>query len=341
MVGPEPPADETVLVALPGTCGELVQGTLDGEPCLISCPIGWYSTAAVRFQSGGGWGLPAHTPKTRAALHRGLAYLNRAETHGNVHLHTGLPRGRGYGSSTADIGATLHALGHAAGQRLTITEVANLAVQVEPSDSSLFPDLALWAHCSGHVYEDLGAPPPCTVVVLDPGGEVDTLAFNRLDHRQALRHLAPQHRDAFALLREGLRHGNLEAIGTAATLSATAHQAILANPLLPPTLALAHEVQAVGVCRAHSGTLLGLLLDPRHADVARITALAAQRLAPAVTVFSLPLVSGGPRFLTGNPQDGTAPPQAQTQLHTSCDLAPGLSGGRRHGAPEGCTRISN
>jgi L-threonine kinase len=149
------------------------------------------------------------------------------------------------------------------------------------------------------VYEDLGAPPALTVVVLDPGGEVDTLAFNRLDHRQALRHLASQHREAFALLREGLQHGNLEAIGTAATLSATAHQTILCNPWLPPALALARDVQALGVCRAHSGTLLGLLLDPRQADVARITALAAQRLAPAVTVLSLPLVSGGPRLLTG------------------------------------------
>jgi len=300
LVTPEPHADEVVRVALPGTCGELVQGSLDGEPCLISCPLGWYSTATVCLRSCGGWTVPAQAPKTRAALHTGLAYLDRTASAGCVHLHTELPRGRGYGSSTADIGATLYALGHAVGCRLTPQEVASLAVQVEPSDSTLFPGLALWDHRSGHVYEDLGAPPPLTVVVLDPGGEVDTLAFNQLDHRQALRRLAPQHRDAFSVLREGLRYGNLEAIGTAATLSATAHQAILSNSLLEPTLTLAHDVRALGVCRAHSGTLLGLLLDPRRADVACITALAAQRFASGVTVFSLPLVGGGPRFLTGN-----------------------------------------
>lgn len=276
-----------------------MQGSLDGEPCLISCPIGWYSTAAVRFQPCGGWTVTTDAPKTRAALHTALAYLGQPESSGSVRLHTGLPRGRGYGSSTADIGATLYALGHAAGQQLTPTEVARLAVQVEPSDSSLFPGLALWNHRSGHLYEDLGTPPPLTVVVLDSGGEVDTLAFNRLDHRQVLYQLASQHREAFALLREGVQHGNLEAIGSAATLSAKAHQAILPNPLLKPAMILARDVRALGVCRAHSGTLLGLLLDPRQVDVARITALAAQRLAPAVTVFSLPLVSGGPRFLTG------------------------------------------
>jgi L-threonine kinase len=215
-----------------------------------------------------------------------------------VCLQTELPRGRGYGSSTADIGATLYALGQAAGQELVPHEVARLAVHVEPSDSSLFPGLALWDHRSGHVYEDLGAPPALTVVVLDPGGVVDTLAFNQLDHRDVLRRLAPQHRAAFTLLREGLRRGDLEAIGTAATLSARAHQAILANPLLEPTLSLAREVRALGVCRAHSGTLLGLLLNPKASDVSAITAIAARRFAPAVTVFSRPLVSGGLRLLT-------------------------------------------
>src|SRR5262249_44659081 len=144
------------------------------------------------------------------------------------------------------------------------------------------------------------APPALTVLVLDPGGVVDTLAFNQLDHREVLRRLAPQHYEAFALLREGLRHGNLEAIGAAATLSARAHQTILVNALLDPTLSLAREVRELGVCRAHSGTLLGLLLAPKDTDVPASTVLAARRFAPAVTVFSRPLVSGGLRLLTSN-----------------------------------------
>jgi len=277
----------------------LVQGTLDGEPCLISCPIDYYSIAEVCFQPWDGWTVPEHAPKTRAALHAGLAYLGRTASGGYVRLQTKLPRGRGYGSSTADIGAMLYALGQAAGQGLVPNEVARLAVDVEPTDSSLFPGLALWDHRYGNVYEDLGGPPALLVVVLDPGGVVDTLAFNQLDHRKVLRQLAPRHRAAFTLLREGLQQGNLEAIGAAATLSARAHQAIMTNPLLEPALSLAREVRALGVCRAHSGTLLGLLLDPKDADVLAITALAARRFAPAVTVFSRPLVSGGLRRLTG------------------------------------------
>ena len=290
--------DEAVRVALPGTCGELVQGTLDGGDCLVSCPIDRYSIAEVCLQQGAGWTVPADAGKTRAALQAGLAYIGQLHSSGCVRLHTELPRSRGYGSSTADIGATLYALGQAAGRGLTPVEVAKLALQVEPSDSSLFPTLALWDHRHGQRYEALGVPPRLTVLVLDPGGEVDTVAFNRLDHRQILRRLASQHREAFTLLRQGLQQGDAEAIGAAATLSATAHQAILFNQWLPPVLGLARDVKALGVCRAHSGTLLGLLLDPRRAEIDSIVALTARRFAPALAIFGLPLVSGGPRLLT-------------------------------------------
>ena len=75
MASSEASAHRAVRVALPGTCGELVQGTLDGEPCLISCPIDYYSSVEVRFQPQGGWTVPEHAPKTRAALQAGLAYL--------------------------------------------------------------------------------------------------------------------------------------------------------------------------------------------------------------------------------------------------------------------------
>jgi len=293
-----PCAHPVVRVAVPGTCGELVQGTLDGEPCLISCPIGAYSIAAVRCTAGTEWHVPTYASKTRAALHAGLTYLGQPVRGGSVHLQTTLPRGRGYGSSTADIGATLYALGQAVGRHFTPAEVGQLAVDIEPSDSSLFPGLALWDHRHGRLYEALGLPPALSIVVLDPGGVVDTLAFNQRDYRALLQRLAPQHREAFALIRDGLQQGNLAAIGAAATLSATTHQALLFNPFLTAVLTFAQEVKALGVCRAHSGTLLGLLLDPTAVDIATITAHAVQRFAPALRVFSRSIVSGGGQILS-------------------------------------------
>ncbi|MBI4759507.1 MAG: hypothetical protein HY783_11020, partial [Chloroflexi bacterium] len=153
----------------------------------------------------------------------------------------------------------------------------------------------LFDHRGGTLYEHLGPAPPLVVVVLDPGGEVDTLAFNCLDHRESLRWLAPQHREAFTLLLEGLKRGDWQTVGEAATLSAQAHQTTLPNPLLEPVLARAREVEALGVCRAHSGTLLGVLLDPAHTDVSAVTTYFARCLTGHVTVTCYPLVNGGPR----------------------------------------------
>jgi L-threonine kinase len=292
--------------ALPATCGELVQGTLDGIPCLVSCPIGRYSLAEVCLRPGPGWDVPPNAAKATAALRDGLAYLDRPELGGQLRLVTDLPRGRGYASSTADIGATLFALGQAMGHPLASDQAAQLAVGVEPSDSTLFPGLTLFDHRGGSFHESLGpAPSPrpagasqggLSVVVLDPGGEVDTLAFNRLDHRGTWRRLAPEHRRAFALLREGLEQRDWQALGEAVTLSACTHQAILPDPLLELALALAQEVGALGVCRAHSGTLLGLLLNPVHADVPAIVDFVAHRRPDRVSVACYPLVDGGPRY---------------------------------------------
>jgi L-threonine kinase len=288
--------DQAACVALPATCGELVQGTLDGIPCLVSCPIQYYSVARVRLRAESGWEVPCDAPKSAAALQAGLAWLGETSRGGHLQLETHMPRGRGYGSSTADIGATLYALARALGRSLTPAEVARLAVDVEPSDSSMFPGLALFAHRSGQVCQALGPAPALSVLVIDPGGEVDTLAFNRLDHQAALRRLAAEHMQAFDLLRQGLKERDWAALGEAATLSSRLHQAILFNPLLEPVLALARQVGALGVCRAHSGSLLGLLLDHQHTDAASARAFVAGGVPAAAAVSLYAMVDGGPRY---------------------------------------------
>jgi L-threonine kinase len=283
-------------VAVPATCGELVQGTLDGMPCLVSCPIDRYSVAQIEQKSTPGWEVPGDASKAVAAFYAGLAYLGGMRQGGRLRLISDLPRGRGYGSSTADIGAALYALGQALGRPMAPDQVARLAVSVEPSDGTIFHGLALFDHRDASFHERLGPAPPLSVVVIDPGGEVDTLAFNLMDHRESLVRLAAQHREAFGLLREGIRTGNCEAVGQAATLSARVHQDILPNPLLEPILAMAREVGALGVCRAHSGTLLGLLLAPGRADLSAVAAFLAGRLPDSVAVSPHRLLDGGPRY---------------------------------------------
>ncbi len=289
---------------LPVTCGELVQGTLDGVPCLASCPIDRTHVAQVSLTEGRGLNLltPGHA-KTYAALEVAMGAWELAG-HVTARLEGDTPAGRGYGSSTADIGAALHALAAAAGLMPDPPELARLAVRIEPTDSTLFAGLAVFGHRDGSLFESLGPPPAANLVVLDPGGCVDTVAFNRADHRAALRKLATQHREAFGLLRTGVRSFDLGAIGRAATLSATAHQTILDNPLLEPCLKWAQAIHAPGVCRAHSGTLLGILLDPGQ-DAGQVLRYLASRVPGQVTVSLHALAGGGATSSpTPSPEEG-------------------------------------
>lgn len=283
------------MVKAPATCGELFQGTLDDVPCLVSCPIDMWTSADVELHEEPGWTAPAACPKARQALQAGLDMLGRSRQGGALQITSPIPRGRGYGSSTADIIAALGALGTALGEPFAPPAVAQLAVAVEPSDSTMFPDLALFDHRRGTRYDDLGAAPPLAVIVIDPGGVVDTVAYNARDHTSALQRIAGAHREAFAMLCDGLRRRDMYAIGAAATMSAQLHQCILHNPLLETALGIARATGALGVCRAHSGTILGLLLDPANSDPPAVARYVAEHLGDGVTVLQHRLVGGGVR----------------------------------------------
>ncbi len=263
---------------VPGTCGEWVQGTLDGVPCLVSCAINWYGRVTVTLDPNTtAWDLPKGASKTAQALRLTLAACGNPPTGGSVRLDNPLPVGRGYASSTADVAGVIYALGRALGSAFTPSEAASLAVQVEPSDSTMFPELTLFAHRTGAFVRPLGCAPPLSVVVVDPGGFVDTLAFNAADHRPVLRRLAPIHREAFAMLESGLKAGEATLVAQAATLSAIAHQEILFNPLVEACRSFLPSTKALGICRAHSGTIVGLICDPVQADL--VARQAAERFA--------------------------------------------------------------
>ena len=293
-------------VALPGTCGELVQGTIEGMPFLVSCPIDRFSVVEVLLSDRGGWRAPRDTPKALAAVHAALRHLERPGQGGRLRVRSGLPRSKGYASSTADVAGAIYAVGDAVGVGLDARTVARLALSVEPSDSTMFPGLALMDHRTGRCFEPLGAAPPLSLVILDEGGSVDTRAFNAVDRRLELEALAAEHREALAVLRRGLRDGDRPAVGHAATLCAQAHQRILPKAILPVALQLAREVGALGVCAAHSGTLLGILLSPEAHDVRSIFRFVRRRLlCRGVRAEVRRMVDGGPRSLGGDPPTST------------------------------------
>ncbi len=312
-VGPEQePCREAAIaeVAVPGTCGELVQGWLDGVALHVSCPIDRFAVARVAVgpedtASGAGRKrcrrprllAPPDAPKAARGLDLTLAALGATGRPVSLQLASPLPRGLGMGSSTADVAGAIAAASLALGRPLPPAEIARLAVAVEPTDGSIFPGLALFDHREGRLHEPLGPPPPLALLVLEFPGAIDTVAFNRVDRRGAWRANAAAYRDALGMVRAGLAAGDLSLVGAAATLSAVTNQAPLPKPALDAVRRLAREVGALGVVAAHSGSLLGLLLDPHRHDLAAARAHVARRLPRAIPVRLHRVIEGGARPL--------------------------------------------
>jgi L-threonine kinase len=207
--------------------------------------------------------------KARRAAEATLALLGHPGVPFSLEVDCPLPPSKGFGTSTADVVGAVVATAAAVGASLGPSQIARLAVSVEPSDGTMFPGLALFDHRGATRWEVLGQAPPLAIAVLEFDGEVDTMDYNAGLDLPALRALEPEHRRALELLREGLRTGQPELIGRAATVSARANQRLLPKPELERVISLGERFGALGVGVAHSGTAVGVLFEPGHADKAR------------------------------------------------------------------------
>ena len=283
-------------VRAPGSCGELAQGMLDGGYFLVSCPIDMYSTATVALSLGSGRvGAPVDAPKSRQAVELTLAHFGARDVDARLSLSSPLPRGKGMASSTADVSAAIAATATALGMEpdMPPAQIAQIALQIEPSDGVMLPGIAILDHKRGSIARTLGVPPPMRVVVLDFGGGVDTLAFNGVNRDATLKCLQPEFREALALIEQGVRNGSAVDIGAGATRSAVANQHLLYKPQLDTVLQLAHDVGAVGVNTAHSGTVLGLLFEDDVALTENAVSKAWENLFGIQRIMNRRIVGGG------------------------------------------------
>lgn len=301
----------TASVRVPFTCGELVQGTdPDGGAFLVSCPIDRYAEVRASLHDTGASNGPPDRPKALAAARRTLAELGGESLGVRLEIRSDLPVGRGFGTSTADVVGAIAATARAFGEDLTPQAIARIAVAVEPSDGTMFPGLAVFDHRTGSRWEALGPAPALAIVVLDFGGAVDTVAHHA--RRPAVPHAATTMQGgALDLVRRGVRSADPAVIGSGATLSTIANEALLPKRALAETIEFAVRLGAVGVCAAHSGTALGLLLPPEPALAARVAAAARRSLPGLADAWPTRLVGGGVRVGAG---DASGPPRAARSM---------------------------
>jgi len=301
-------------VRVPGSCGELVQGFLEGGYFLVSCPVDFFATVSVEIFAGEVSGAgpnvdaPESCPKTAAAVKATLTYLGRDDLRVQVSVNNPIPRSKGLGSSSADVAAAIAATGMALGKELSPQDVALLAVSVEPTDGVMFPGLALFDHREGKKMEVLGAPPPMELVALDFGGTVDTLEFNQTNRRQAWESVALETKEALGLVRSGILNCDPDLVGRGASISARSGQQVLLKPELPRVMDFAADVGAVGVNVAHSGTMIGVLLDARHRRGLSVYKQAQKAFPQADSVQHFRLLAGGIRRVEEKPRRADSRP---------------------------------
>ncbi|MCX4775406.1 kinase [Streptomyces sp. NBC_01264] len=246
-----------------GTFGELLQGALSHPQgdFLVTFPLARWATAVFHPVPGrpGVQVRPAHKAKSRRVAEAVLAALGSTDG-GLLEVVGDLPEGKGLASSSADLVATVRAVGAAHGRAFTPAETEDFLRGIEPADGVMYDEIVAFHHREVRLGRRLGVLPPLTVVAHDEGGQVDTVAHNR-----AARAIDSTDRAEYTLLLDRLTAAvacsDLQEVGAVATRSAemNAHRRRRAG--FAHLHALCREVDGLGLVLAHSGTMLGVLLE--------------------------------------------------------------------------------
>ncbi|MBZ9810906.1 GHMP kinase [Mesorhizobium sp. ESP-6-2] len=253
-----------------GHHGELVQGLFEDDGArlrraLVSLPCRQLKSRA-RFNASDSDHvdvLPGSCEKARRAAELTISRFARPGTGGDLVINSNIPVGRGMGSSTADVLASIQAVLDYMEIEAASDEVMRIAVSAETAcDSTLFKRLAvLFAHREGIVMEAFRRPlPPIDLISIDttPEVTVDTLAYEpaRYDALEI-----ETFRPLRSLLRSAIRHADARMLGRVATASARINERFLPKPGLDEIETIGGRFNAIGVQVAHSGTVVGLMFD--------------------------------------------------------------------------------
>jgi uncharacterized protein involved in propanediol utilization len=207
---------------------------------------------------------------------------------GYIDISSNVPRGIGMGSSTADVTAAIRAIADFHGITPSAEKISKIAVRAEwASDPIMIENQAvLFAQRDGVVLEIFGRKLPDMIVVgcnADPGTIcIDTLALTPAVYTAAdIEH--------FSFLRAELRvavvNGDVARLGMVATSSALISQRFLPKSALEFLLDVCRSCRGCGVQVAHSGTVAGVIFDPRD----RCVTMNVERCIRQIEKAGLPL----------------------------------------------------
>ena len=279
----------------PASCGEFVQGIIDDEEYLCSYAIDMYSKVYIEEKL---VDINLGRYKSRLAIEKVFEKFNLPKKYTkniSLNINSKIPVGKGMASSTADIGATIKATLSLIDKDLSSEEISKLAAEIEPTDSIFIDKNSIFNPLNGTVIKYLGNLTNAKVVILEPNKVLDTM---KIRLRQDYNRLKVENKEvikkSFALLEEGLKKNNLSRVGEACTLSSLANENIEKKEYLNEIIKISKKYGAYGVNIAHSGTVVGILIDKFMNDKKMIDALCESNINSVYNkIYTLNIINGG------------------------------------------------
>ncbi len=244
---------EKFTIFVPGTCGELIQGKIENKNFLVTAPINLFSRVTITKKGGSfeahdlGW-------KTEKAIKLFSQKFSIKLEGFSLTLSSDIPKAKGMASSSADISSVIYALGRYYNLSITPEEVAKIAIEIEPTDGVMFPGIVVFDYISGSFWEYIGKPLPLRILIVDFGGEVDTLKFNK----QRIERDEEFSRYLLDSLKKAFKERDIYLFGRIITESTLENEKFLPKRGCKELIEKAISLGAVGVNTAHSGTVCGI-----------------------------------------------------------------------------------
>ncbi|MFT9493687.1 cobalamin biosynthesis protein [Anaerosolibacter sp.] len=255
----------------PASCGELLQGMIGTNEKLISYPVDIFSQVVIEERKKPKRDM--RRKKAIEAMYKTLAYFGESQETGDslsIEIQSDIPIAKGMASSTADIAATAAATAALFGKRLEGDTLAKICVSIEPTDSTIYEGLTLFDHLRGIRLESFDWSPEVDVIILESDHILDTQVFRKSDYSKERMEIQPRVEEAFRTFKEGALKKDLSLLGMAATISALANQRILPKHQLEEIIETANQHGCLGVNVAHSGTVVGILMERDKTDAQQI-----------------------------------------------------------------------
>lgn len=281
----------------PASCGEFVQGFMNNEEYLSSYAINMYSTAIIEEKIKD---INIGPNKSRRAIEKVFEKfgLPKQDTKNiSLNIHSQIPIGKGMASSSADVGATIVATLQLIKKNLSDKEISKLAATIEPTDSIYMKNNSIFNPLTGEVIKELGTIKNARVIILEPNKTLNTMRIrNKPNYIEIKKHNQKIIEEAFYHLEQGIKKNNLHEIGKACTMSSLANENIHKKEGLNKIIELANNYGAYGVNVAHSGTIVGIIIDKYMNDTRLIELLRQNGLNSIYNkIYTLDIIDGGIR----------------------------------------------